>query len=171
MRFTIKIFLTKKIYKKILDSKSRWFHIPVSNWSAILWNWHEHEIFTKMLVWIYGMHTLFTDTHTHTHRQADTLVLCPSHWFLPCSALRGSTLLNCILHPIDYFNGVSCYTVGSCMRTPHQNHTQSPGRRIDAVSSSFPEPCVLVLHDQKWQRLNIAIASLHQAGIITILSS
>lgn len=98
-------------------------------------------------VGIWYAHTVdLTNTHTHTH----TFFLNP-HCSLPCSVLRGSTLLNCIPQPIDYLNGFPCYTLGFCMPKPHQGHTQSLGRKMDAVCSpsSCPEPCVLPLHVRK----------------------
>lgn len=73
-------------------------------------------------LYIYGMHTYSLQSHahpqTHTHRS-----FCPPPRPLPCSALKGSTLLNCIPQPIDYFNGVLCYMVGFSVPTPPQNHT------------------------------------------------
>lgn len=86
--------------------------------------------------------------YTVTHRETDTR---PFRCSISYSVLRGSTLLNWIPHSIDYYSSVPCFTVGFCMPTPHQDHTQSLGRKMEAIQSpsSCPEPCLLAIHDQK----------------------
>ncbi len=133
---------------------------------ALKWNFHLMLTWTwsftqKSVIYIFYANTYshnYTHTCTHTwrDRKKHILVLCP-HCCLPCSVLRGSTLLNCIPQPI-----ILMALHHGCLHayTTSRSHT---GSREENRHRTFFLPRVLILHDQRWQKLIIDFASLRQA--------